>query len=132
MPSACFSLEQLQRQVWFALRDNAAVVYWSHRTAAVDFLTEEDQTLYTRELKKLRRGYRDNRILVIKAGLDLQINGVVFYPLLLDFNGLICPEYMMLRGSGLVDDMAYTPYLFTSKKARKEALLYLTKAKKEN
>ena len=108
------------------------MAYWSPRKLAVDFLTEEDQMLCTRELKKLRRGYRDDRIVVIKAGLDLEINGVVFYPLLLDFNGLLCPEYMMLRGSSLVDDMAYTPYLFTSKKARKDALLYLTKAEKEN
>ena len=108
------------------------MVYWSHRRAAVDILTEEDQTIYTRELKKLRRGYRDDIIIVVNAGLDLEINGVVLYPLLLDFNGLFCPEYMMLCGSGLIDDVTYTPYLFTSKKARKDALMYLTKAKKEN
>ena len=108
------------------------MVYWSHRKPAVDFLTEEDQALYTKELKNLRRGYRVNQIFVIKAGLDLEINGGVFNPLLLDFNGLVFPEYMMLCGSGLVDDMAYIPYLFTSKKARQNAMMYLAKARKEN
>ena len=113
----------------FILPEDAAVEYWSHRKSAFSFLTEEDQTIYSRELNDLRRGYKDNRIFVIKAGVKLEINGVVFYPLMLEFGGLICPEYMMLCGSGLVDDMAHTPYLCTSKKAKKNTDV-LDKAKK--
>ena len=114
------------------MTEDTAVMYWSHRKSAFNFLTEEDQTMYLREPKDLRCGSRDNRIFVIQAGGELEITGVIFYPLLFEFNGPICPEYRMLCGSGLFGDAAHPSYLLTPKKARKNALTYLTKPRKAN
>ena len=124
-------LEDLDAQIVTALNDDAAVIYWQHSFFKFDWLRVSDRSNYQEALQNLQRGVRNEDILSVKAAESFQVQERTLYPMELEFWGMECYAYMMIRRRGLMDDAVKTPYLFVSQSPRDKAVAYLNKAPKK-
>ena len=76
-----FSLDALQNQLRFCLREKAAIIYWSHAQSAFNFLRLSDRRSFRGEMRNLRTYYRDGRITSLCAGEPVDIDGTLLYPI---------------------------------------------------
>ena len=123
-----FTLDALQNQLRFCLRENAAIIYWSHAQSAFDYLLLSDRRSYRAEMRNLRTYHRDGRITHLCAGEPVDIDGTLFYPIEVTYRQDIqCGAYFLLRMRGEMNDLDKTPYFFVSESKRDEILEWLIK-----
>ena len=126
--SIAFSHDDLQNQLRFCLRENAAIIYWSHAQQHFDYLLFSDRRNYRAEIRNLRRSYRDGRITQLCAGESVDIDETLLYPIEVTYRDAIqCGAYFLLRMRGEMNDLDKTPYFFVSESKRDEILEWLIK-----
>jgi len=126
--TACFSLEALQNQLRFCLRENAGIIYWSHNSDAFDFLLTSDRSAFREEMRNLRNYYRDGCVTSLSAGEPIDINETALYPIEVMYRQTKpCAGYFLLRKSGEMSDVEKTPYFFVSQANRDKTLQWLTR-----
>ena len=125
-----FSLDDLQNQLRFCLRENAAIIYWSHAQSAFDYLLLSDRRSYRAEMRNLRTYHRDGRITHLCAGEPVDIDGTLLYPIEVTYREEIqCGAYFLLRMRGETNNLDKTPYFFVKENKRDEILEWLKKDK---
>ena len=130
--TAAFSLDALQNQFRFCLREKAAIIYWSHAQSAFDFLRLSDRRSFRGEMRNLRTYYRDGRITSLCAGEPVDIDGTLLYPIEVMYRqDMQCGAYFLLRMRGEMNDLDKTPYFFVSEAKRDEILEWLKKDRHE-
>jgi len=126
--TAGFSLEALQNQLRFCLRENASIIYWSHNFDAFDFLLTSDRNAFREEMRNLRNYYRDGCVTSLSAGEPIDINETALYPIEVMYRQTKpCAGYFLLRKSGEMSDVEKTPYFFVSQANRDKTLQWLTR-----
>ena len=123
-----FSLDALQNQLRFCLREEAAIIYWSHAQSHFDWLLLSDRRSYRAEMRNLRTYHRDGRITQLCAGEPVEIDETLLYPIEVTYREAIqCGAYFLLRMRGEMNDLDKTPYFFVSEAKRDEILEWLIK-----
>ncbi len=122
------SLEDAQNQLCFCLRENAAIIYWSHEIQGFDYLLLSDKQRFRGETRNLRKYYRDGCITSSFAGESIDINGTLLYPIKVMYRqDMQCVVYFLLCMHGEMSDLDKTPYFFVRESKRDEALGWLTR-----
>ena len=123
-----FSLEAVQNQLRFCLRENASIIYWSHNFDAFDFLLTSDKRAFREEMRNLRNYYRDGCVTSLSAGEPIDINETALYPIEVMYRQTKpCAGYFLLRKSGEMRDVEKTPYFFVSQANHNRTLQWLTR-----
>ena len=123
-------LVQCEQQITFALQGGGVVVYWSHiiqPTNSFDWLTVTDVANYRVMMKRLRSALRDGLIDAVSAGDPITVDGTELHTMLVTIPGTYCAAYMLLHRQGNLFEVKHTPYFFTSRKSRDDAIEYMTK-----
>jgi hypothetical protein len=122
------SLEAVQNQLRFCLRENAGIIYWSHEFDAFDFLLTSDRSAFRGEMRNLRHYYLDGCVTSLSAGEPIDINETALYPIEVMYRQTKpCAGYFLLRKSGEMSDVEKTPYFFVSQANRDRTLQWLTR-----
>ena len=119
------SLAQCEQQLIFALQNGGVLVFWSHLRNSFDWINVTDQNNYGVALKRLRKHRRNGTITACSAGDLINIDDKELHSMLVTFEGQQCTAYFLLRRRGEVGDLDYTPYFFTSRNSRDNAIEYI-------
>ena len=119
------SLVQCEQQITFALQNGGAIVYWSHIRGSFDWLNVTDRGNYKVMLKRLRWGRNCGDVTAAFEGDSITVDGTKLYTLLLTMPDMPCSAYMLLHRKGDILDVQHTPYFFTSRKSRDDAITYI-------
>ena len=127
MTSIALSLDELELNINEALDNNGILIYYHQLLNNMMYLIREDQEKYHQELKNLRRCLRDGRVNAVIAGDSITVRGRELHTMLVAITDTECGAYFLLHRTGLVDDMDYTPYFFTSETSRDNAIAYINR-----
>ena len=119
-------LDKLDAQIAFALRNNAALIFWQHHLGHFSWLQASNYTNYHRELKKLRRCVKNGSIVGVQAGKSLRVKDKTLYPMEVEFRGQECHAYILLCCGRLLEDTISSPYPYMSLDSREKAVKYLS------
>ena len=126
--SVLLSLDNLEKQLAYALNDGASVVFWSHRRLSCDWLIlEEDRTKLRGELRNLRIAFGMGEILSVTSEAPLRFGSRTLYPMGVEMKDIQCEAYFLLRRRGNTEDLKYTPYFFVSETERNDSVDHLLK-----
>jgi hypothetical protein len=122
-PYACYSLEDCKVQIRSALQSGANLIYFHHDSSGGRFEHCHGETeIQGATGVGIHIGCRIGHISDIRAGKVFVFEGRELWPLDVFFVGSPCHPYSLLRQNGLIDDADFTPYFFTSKDKRDQAL----------
>ena len=80
----------------YAIECNAKMIYWVHSVDLFRHMIPGDENLFGQELKCLRKYLRNGRVLSVTIGTVFTFNGTNFYPMKVQFNGLLCHVYPLV------------------------------------
>ena len=132
MATQALSLDVLERELKYAIENNAAMIYWHHNLGAFMYFLVSDRDRYREEMMNVRNNIRDGLIITISAGEAITLNSTNLYPMELKIRDAPCYAYMLVRRKGKTSDAEKTPYFFKSQKTRDDVIKYLTKAMPSN
>ena len=132
MATQTLSLDVLERELKYAIDNDAAMIYWHHNLGAFNYLLASDRDRYREEMRNVRNNIRDGLIVTISAGDPITLNSTNLYPMELKIRDAPCYAYMLVRREGEMSDAEKTPYFFKSEKTRDDVIKYLTKAMPSN
>lgn len=122
----CFSLEEQEQSLKFAIRHGALVIYWHHGLGQFRHMTGADKdTIWKDEMKLLRSYCSDGRISSITAGEPINVDGTDLYPMEIVMGDLQCYAYPLLCRRGNLGEAEKTPYFFVGKQTRDQTIKYL-------
>ena len=132
------SLEGLSTQLAAPLCLGAKLIYWHHQIGHFTYCLAGDKDMWLKEWRNLKAMVRSGHISSIKSADPLVVLATGeqdmrknLYPMLLvceddERKVMQCGAYFLLKQSGELDLMDYTPYFYTSKAARDDAVAKLT------
>ena len=132
MATQTLSLDVLERELKYAIDNDAAMIYWHHNLGAFNYLLASDRDRYRGEMRNVRNNIRDGLIVTISAGDPITLNSTNLYPMELKIRDAPCYAYMLVRREGEMSDAEKTPYFFKSQKTRDDVIKYLTNAMPSN
>jgi len=132
MVTQTLSLDVLERELKYAIDNDAAMIYWHHNLGAFNYLLASDRDRYRGEMRNVRNNIRDGLIVTISAGDPITLNSTNLYPMELKIRDAPCYAYMLVRREGEMSDAEKTPYFFKSEKKRDDVIKYLTNAMPSN
>ena len=132
MATQTLSLDVLERELKYAIDNDAAMIYWHHNLGAFNYLLASDRDRYRGEMRNVRNNIRDGLIVTISAGDPITLNSTNLYPMELKIRDAPCYAYMLVRREGEMSDAEKTPYFFKSEKTRDDVIKYLTNAMPSN
>ena len=121
------SLDNVTNEIRGCLAGNAAMVFWQHHEETFRYLTTEDNTRFKGELMNLRTQLCNGIITLVSVGHDLVIGGTILNTMEVKFATAKCVPYMLLRQEGNFKHVDITPYFFTGKNCRDNAVKYINK-----
>ena len=121
------SLEEQERSIISAINGNAMLIYWHHGAGAFTYLIGSDNNLFHREIKQVRRQFRNGTIATITAGDTLNVNGTDLYTMEVEIPGHQCYAYSLLARRGDLVMADKTPYFFKSRATRDETIACVTR-----
>ena len=104
------------------------MIYWNHQLSKFNYLIPQDNAEYKREIKNMRKHFREGMIVDVKAGEEFQINDTALHPLDMKIRNMPCHAYMLLRRNGLFEDAEYTTYFFNCKTTRDQVLEWMQRS----
>ena len=132
MATQALSLDVLERELKYAIDNDAAMIYWHHNMGAFMYFLVSDRDRYREEMMNVRNNIRDGLIITISAGDPITLNSTNLYPMELKIRDAPCYAYMLVRREGEMSDAEKTPYFFKSEKKRDDVIKYLTNAMPSN
>ena len=121
-------LEHIQEALAYAISHDAALIFYHHGIEEFRYFARSDDTQIRHEMVCMERNIFLNLISDVSAGESFNFNGTDLFPMDIKFNDKPCLPYMLLRERGCILDAIHTPYFFTSKQERDEAVAGLNKS----
>ena len=111
--------EQINVMVDGAFASNSMLVYWDHKRRDLCFIHRDDGCSFAEAMINLRNGVVDRDIISIKNSRRFIIRGREVYPIEVEFDDVICPFYLKLRGNDHhAELLEKTPYITISRSLR--------------
>lgn len=112
-----YSLHQLEDSITSTYPRDPALIYFHHDQSIFMYMLgreaeDNDEGDYREELRNLRRGLREGRILSIVEGEPLLVGGRELFTMEVEFRNRECHPYFLLRRDGNMAHAAKTPYFF--------------------
>ena len=130
-----YSLDEQELAISACFEEDPALIYYHLNEDRFMWMkdrgvNEGDENRFHTELRKLRRLYRNNSILSIVAGEPINLNGRELHTMEVEFRGLSCQPYFLLRRDGNLAHANKTPYFFIGQQTRDRSIKWITKGKK--
>lgn len=126
------NLESLSSQLAEQILLGGAVIFFHNEISHFMYIRRDDKEMWKEQWADIKKKVRTGVITAVKSDnpIVVEASGPVpdrmlrtpLYPMLVVFRQVQCPAYFLLKQSGDISLIDYTPYFFTKKKTRDDAV----------